>query len=146
MKWKYFPHYWIFVMGNALVIGGFPSQRASDEELWCFLWCQPEHTAEQTVKRQVNVSVLVLIWRRCNDAIIFCEDFVSMLCCNHHNGVCNIVIMTHYNATRLSLKYMSFRFLKTEFQCSKLPTCRFVCSSIPHELPRKYVNEKCSQS
>ena len=28
--------------GNPPVIGGFPSQRASSTELWCFLWCLSE--------------------------------------------------------------------------------------------------------
>ena len=30
------------------VTGGFPSQKASDEEIWCFLWCTLE-TAEETL-------------------------------------------------------------------------------------------------
>ena len=30
--------------GKQPVIGGFPSQRARDAELWCFLWCAPEQT------------------------------------------------------------------------------------------------------
>ena len=32
--------------GNALVTGEFPSQKASEAELWCFLWSVPEQMVE----------------------------------------------------------------------------------------------------
>ena len=38
--------------GNPPVTGGFPSQRASNAELKCLLWCQPQQTVEQTVHLQ----------------------------------------------------------------------------------------------
>ena len=31
-----------------------PLTKASDVELWCFLWCAPEQTAEQTVGRDAG--------------------------------------------------------------------------------------------
>ena len=40
--------------GNPKVIGGFQSQRASDAELWCFLWYKATQTGEQAVKRHEN--------------------------------------------------------------------------------------------
>ena len=43
-----------------------PLTKTSDTELWCFLWYVLEQTAERTVRRQVNLDVLVLIWRHCN--------------------------------------------------------------------------------
>ena len=43
------------------VTSGFPSQKATNVELWCFLWCQPSQTAEQTVERQVNSDLWVII-------------------------------------------------------------------------------------
>ena len=46
--------------GNPTVTGGFPSQRASNVELWCFLWCQSAQTAEQTVNRQGNQHINTL--------------------------------------------------------------------------------------
>ena len=52
--------------GNPPVTNGLSSHRASDVELWCFLWCQPEWTVEQTVDRQVNWDVLMSIWRYSN--------------------------------------------------------------------------------
>ena len=43
IKWKHFPCYWPSVRGVhwSLV------KRASDAELWCFLWSAPEQTIEQ---------------------------------------------------------------------------------------------------
>ena len=35
IKWKHFPRYWPFVRG-------IPHTKASDAELWCFLWSTPE--------------------------------------------------------------------------------------------------------
>ena len=45
INWKHFPRYWSFVRG-------IPS-KASDAELWCFLWSVPEWTLEQTIARLV---------------------------------------------------------------------------------------------
>ena len=46
--------------GNPQVTSGFPS-RASDTELWCFLWCEPEQTVEQTVEILVIWDAMALI-------------------------------------------------------------------------------------
>ena len=35
IKWNHFPRYWPFVRG-------IPRTKASDAELWCFLWSVPE--------------------------------------------------------------------------------------------------------
>ena len=53
---------------NPPVTGGFHWQWASDAELWCFLWSQPVQSVEQTIERQVNQDVLVVIWRGCNES------------------------------------------------------------------------------
>ena len=48
IKWKHFPRYWLFVRGTlprSLVV---PLTKASDAELWCFMWSAPEQTVEQT--------------------------------------------------------------------------------------------------
>ena len=42
-----------------------PFTKASDAEVWGFLWCAPEQTAEQTVQ------IPVILWRHCNDIIKF---------------------------------------------------------------------------
>ena len=39
IKWKHFPRYWPFVWG---IHRWIPRTKASDAELWCFLWSAPE--------------------------------------------------------------------------------------------------------
>ena len=41
IKWKHFPHYWPFMRGIHRS-RWLPSTKASDAELWCFLWFAPE--------------------------------------------------------------------------------------------------------
>ena len=52
IKWKHFPRYWPFVMGFT-VHRWIPLTKASDTELWCFLWSESEQTVEQTIERLV---------------------------------------------------------------------------------------------
>ena len=42
--------------GNPSVTGVFPSQRAIDTELWCFLWCQTVSTAVQSRGRWIMMT------------------------------------------------------------------------------------------
>ena len=42
IKWKYFPRYWPFVCGEFTGPRWIPRTKASDAELWCFLWSAPE--------------------------------------------------------------------------------------------------------
>ena len=64
MTWKHLPHYWCLCEGKAPVTGGFPSQRASDAELWC----KYQQTAVLTVQRQLNWNPLLL---NCRTSHIF---------------------------------------------------------------------------
>ena len=41
IKWKHFQCYWPFCVGSSPVTGEFPLTKASDAELWCFLWSAP---------------------------------------------------------------------------------------------------------
>ena len=52
MTWKHFLHYYPFVWGKSTSHGGFPSQRASNAKLWCFLRCLPGEAYEQTVRHE----------------------------------------------------------------------------------------------
>ena len=45
--------------GNPLVTSGFPSQRASNVELWCFLWFAPEQMVGQTRNCRSVISNLL---------------------------------------------------------------------------------------
>ena len=42
IKWKHFPRYWPLPIcaGNSSVAGWIPRTKASDAELWCFLWSE----------------------------------------------------------------------------------------------------------
>ena len=42
IKWKYFARYWPFVRGIHRSPVNSPHTKASDAELWCFLWSAPE--------------------------------------------------------------------------------------------------------
>ena len=69
IKWKHFRvtgplrgeftgHWWI------------PLTKASDAELWCFLWSSPEQTVEQQSKRWWSETPSRLLWRHYNVAYI----------------------------------------------------------------------------
>ena len=45
IKWKHFPRYWSFVRGIHR-FRWIPCTKASDAELWCFLWSAREQTVE----------------------------------------------------------------------------------------------------
>ena len=62
IKWKHFPRYWPYVWeftGYWPFVGEYtghwwiPLTKASDAELWCFLWSAPEQTIEQIIETQV---------------------------------------------------------------------------------------------
>ena len=60
IKWKHFPRCWPFVR----VIHRSPvnsGTKASDAELWCFLWFAPEPTVEQTMETPVIWDATTLI-------------------------------------------------------------------------------------
>ena len=50
--------------GNPPVTGGFPSQRNSNADLWCFFVCLK--SVKQTLDWQVIRDGMTVIWRRCN--------------------------------------------------------------------------------
>ena len=54
--------------GNPPVTGGFPLQRVSQVDPWCFLWCKSKQMVEQTVELLVIWHTMTLIWGQCNDS------------------------------------------------------------------------------
>ena len=57
MTWKRVPHYRFYVRDSPTT-GGFPWQRPSVVEFWCFHWCLSEQVAEQTfVSRVVGNAI-----------------------------------------------------------------------------------------
>ena len=51
----------MFSASLAFVTGGFPSQKANNADLWCFLWSAPEQTVEQTFETPVIWDDITLI-------------------------------------------------------------------------------------
>ena len=47
--------------GISPVTRDFSSERASDAELWCFLWSAPEQTIEQNIETLVNWDTIAPI-------------------------------------------------------------------------------------
>ena len=50
-----------FCEGNPVVTGGFPLTKASEAELWCFIWSAPEQAAKQTLETLVIWDAISLI-------------------------------------------------------------------------------------
>ena len=61
IRWKRFPRYWPFVGGKFTGHRWIPLTKASDAELWCFLWFEPEQTIEQTIERLVTLDAIAPI-------------------------------------------------------------------------------------
>ena len=65
--WKHFPHYWPFVWGihqspvNSPPPPPHTHTKASDAELWCFLWSAPEQMVEWTTEMMVIWDTIALI-------------------------------------------------------------------------------------
>ena len=59
IKWKHFPRYWLF--GESTGDRWIPLTKASDAELWCFLWSAPEQTVKQTVAAPVIWDAIAVI-------------------------------------------------------------------------------------
>ena len=60
IKWKHFPYYWRFVReftGHRWI----PRRKASDADLWCFLWYVPGQTVGQTIEALVIWDAIALI-------------------------------------------------------------------------------------
>ena len=60
IKLKHFPRYWPFMRGIHRSPVKSP-YKASDAELWCFLWVAPEPTDEQTMGTPVISNAIALI-------------------------------------------------------------------------------------
>ena len=60
IKWKHFSCYWPFVRGihRSLVIS---HKKASDTELWCFRWFEPEQKFEKKIEAPAIWDVIALI-------------------------------------------------------------------------------------
>ena len=60
--WKHIPRYWPFVRGIPCH-RWIPLAKASDVELWCFLWSAPEQTVNKQSRRRWFEEPLRSLWR-----------------------------------------------------------------------------------
>ena len=68
IKWKYFPRYWPFVRGMHQW-PGIPHTKASDRELWCFLWSAPEWTVGKESGAWWFEMPSCSLWCHCSDLV-----------------------------------------------------------------------------
>ena len=61
---KKIPRYWLFVMGIHRSPMNSP-HKASDAELWCFLWFGPGQTVEKGSRRRWFETTSRSLWRHC---------------------------------------------------------------------------------
>ena len=68
IKWKYFPRYWP-LRGEFTGHRWIPRTKASDAELWCFLWSVPwingwgnNHEAGDLRHQCTHYDVIVMVW------------------------------------------------------------------------------------
>ena len=62
IQWKHVPCNWLFVR-ESTGLWWIPLTKASDAELWCFLWSVPEQTVEQTIGTPVIWDAITLIMK-----------------------------------------------------------------------------------
>ena len=78
IKWKHFPRYWL-LLGEFTGDRWIPRTKASDAELWCFLWSASEPTVEQTMETLVIWDAIALIMTpqlcQCKDNLSTNRDF-----------------------------------------------------------------------
>ena len=54
-------------LSTSLATSGFPSERSSKVELWCFLCCLHEPVVDKRVKIPVICNAVMSMWHHCND-------------------------------------------------------------------------------
>ena len=82
IKWKHFPRYWPFVRE-------IPLTKASDAELWCFLWSALEPTVEQTMETLVIWNAIMIIMTS-----LYLTSVASNMCAIPKNPI--DIVLTHW--------------------------------------------------
>ena len=70
IKWKHFPRY-MPLRGESTGHRLIPLIKASDAELWCFLWSGPEPTVDQTMETPVIWDPIAFIMTSLQCSILF---------------------------------------------------------------------------
>ena len=104
-----------FCEGNQPVVGGFHSQRISEEGQWYFPWCHPEYVAEQTIGWLVISGAMNLIWHQYNGTFKIRTLFWVRFPKQYHH-------MAHYEIHNLRITLLSmFQQMRT--------MVTYICSS-----------------
>ena len=102
-----------------------PRRKASDSELWCFLWSPPEPTVEQT--RRLFGTQSCSLWRHCNVAVVL------LMWMNKNER--NYLNLSHTRANIMSICGV----WRMHFECAVTPTNLVYQVKVGHAL-----NQSCS--
>ena len=67
LSWSWWRYQMEALSALLALCGGNPSTKASDAELWCFLWCAPEQTFEKKLRSRLFETPSNSLSRHCND-------------------------------------------------------------------------------
>ena len=104
-------HLLVLCEGNPPISGGFPSQRVSNAEFWCFLWCQPEEAFEKTIRLAMIWDAILHDLRRSCDVIYL------------HSMMSRVVVMTVVTTLLATHSYVPWSSF-TRFTIVRLPSLR----------------------
>ena len=100
IKWKHFPRDWSFVRGIHRS-RWIPHTKASDAELWCFLWSAPEKRLSKQSWGWWFETPSHPLWRHCNGTILSTQLALMKLL-----SVNKILLRLHlFRNTLLALKF-----------------------------------------
>ena len=78
-----------FCEGNPPVTRWFPLTKASDTELWCFLWSAPEQTFGEQSRRRWFETPSRSLWRHCTQALFdITHNTVASVKTKEYQGDC----------------------------------------------------------
>ena len=110
-KWKHFPRYWPFVReftGHRWI----PLRKASDAELWCFLWSAPDKLLGKQSWGWWFETVSSSLWRHCNVVCVQSMKGLHKTNCKYGNSskVLHQTLKAHpchkYKAASISISKM----------------------------------------
>ena len=133
IKWKHFLRYWPFVR-ESTGHWWIPLTKASDAELWCFLWSAPEQTVKKYLRRRWFETPSLSLWRHCNvihwgldkmpqfyrrHSVKFSRFETILFCLKHIEAEAKLPAFRkrHFQAHFLDWKFLNFKQNFTEI-CS----------------------------
>ena len=113
----------------------FTLQRTKNAELWCFIWCKPGHTVEQTLEMFVISYAMTLIWRFC--AICGKRNVSPIICLIASMQTCSTLYSLHKLLAWVYCEMLIYFFYGT---------CKLLCFWVlSHDSESEYA-WKCEQN